>query len=49
MSVEIICNSETLRLNATNKEQKIRVKPNSLKLIENTSKFFITIEKVITE
>lgn len=49
MPVEVICNGETLRLNATNKEQKIKIKPNSLKSIENTPKFFITIDKVTTE
>lgn len=45
MPVEIICDNKPMRLNATNKVNKVRVKPNSLKNIENTSKFYIVIDK----
>lgn len=45
MPVELLCNGETIRLNATNKEQKIKVKPDAIKTIENTPKFYISIEK----
>lgn len=45
MPVELLCNGEAIRLNATNKEQKIKVKADAIKTIENTPKFFIQIEK----